>query len=172
MSQENDQKNYHYPYRLTMLHIGICKICGQKSKCKYLTIKYLLGWYYCEKCISIVRNSALTYITNELPVRILLNRPINFIRSSGESWVGTINALEPCLVFNQQEYMLEILFASTPEIKNVNMIYSRFISFKTILKLNPEIYDEIKTCTDFFCQDIKIGFNDLPLDMQNLILSI
>ena len=166
MLQETDA---HPPIRLTMLPIGLCKICGKNSECKFLTIEHLLGWYYCDNCKHTVKNSAITFIGDQIPVRNLLTRPIKFKRSSGESWIGVTNPLAPCLVFSQGKYMLELLFASTPEIENIDMIYRRFVPFKSILELNPEIYDEIINCTDFFCQDIKIGFNDLPHDVQHLL---
>ena len=156
------------PTRLTMISLNICRICGNSGECFILRLQHLSGWYYCNNCRDIVRNSAIKYTEEEMPIGVLINMPIYFKRSSGELWIGVVNRLSPILI-NKDNYLVNIVFNDTiieTQDKKSDLIdykYEKYVSFNDICEYTPEIYYHLITCNNLFFNDlIIIGFSDLP----------
>jgi len=67
---------------------------------------------------------------------------------------------------NDAEYCIFLLFHDVES----NARVGRFVSLKNIFAHNDDFYHELINCEDLFCHsDIKIGFNDLSIELKNEI---
>jgi hypothetical protein len=147
-------------------------VCGKVSeKVEIIDIDYFTGWQYCtnnNECKDKVKNLILSYINDKICIPLHWFHFQNKILKCYGSRCNTVydsvtKRRDPTIYYDKR---IKALYVPV-YINSCNQEYS--VSLENIFRHNPEFYNALKSEENLFANDLKIGYNDLPSKIKELV---